>query len=71
MKYADGRNFYAKAKDADYIIYNSTIDGENLRPLMSFFPKVSFLQIFKAVKNGKCLVHRQKIFSRKPPDLEP
>ena len=37
--------FYAKAKDADYIIYNSTIDGELSRPLMNCWQKVSFWQI--------------------------
>ena len=36
--------FYAKAKDADYIIYNSTIDGE-LHSWMSFWEKANCLRI--------------------------
>lgn len=43
--------FYAQAKDADYIIYNSTIDGE-LKSLKEFLDKSSLLADFKAVKEG-------------------
>lgn len=43
--------FYAKAKDADYLIYNSTIDGE-LYTLDELFAKSSLLKDFKAVQNG-------------------
>ena len=60
--------FYAKAKDADYIIYNSTIDGE-LSTIDELLAKSNLLADFKAVKNGNGV--RVKIFSRKPPNLEP
>ena len=43
--------FYAKAKDADYIIYNSTIDGE-LTTMDEFLAKSPLLADFKAVKEG-------------------
>ncbi len=42
--------FYAQAKDADYIIYNSTIDGE-LSTLKEFLEKSPLLADFKAVKD--------------------
>lgn len=44
--------FYAAAKDADYIIYNATTSGEvaNLEQLLG---KSSLLANFKAVKDGK------------------
>ena len=43
--------FYAGAKDADYIIYNSTIDGE-LTDISQMLEKSSLLADFKAVKDG-------------------
>ena len=43
--------FYAGAKDADYIIYNSTIDGE-LTTMDEFLAKSPLLADFKAVKEG-------------------
>ncbi len=43
--------FYAKAKDADFIIYNSTIDG-GVRTLRELIGKNKLLADFKAVKNG-------------------
>ena len=43
--------FYDQAKDADYIIYNSTIDGE-LSTLKEFLAKSPLLADFKAVKEG-------------------
>ena len=43
--------FYAAAKDADYIIYNSAIDGE-LRSLDELLAKSRLLADFKAVKEG-------------------
>lgn len=43
--------FYAGAKDADYIIYNSTIDGE-LSSLDELLAKSPLLKDFKAVENG-------------------
>ena len=43
--------FYAEAKDADCLIYNSTIDGE-LQTLDELLQKSPLLADFKAVKNG-------------------
>lgn len=43
--------FYAIAKDADYLIYNSAIDGE-LYTIDELIEKSSMLKDFKAVKNG-------------------
>lgn len=43
--------FYQAAKEADYLIYNSTIDGE-MGTLEELLKKESLLQDFKAVKEG-------------------
>ena len=43
--------FYASAKDADYLIYNSTIYGE-IQNLDDLFIKSPLLKDFKAVKEG-------------------
>ena len=43
--------FYAGAKDADYIIYNSTIEGQ-LSSVDEFLAKSPLLQKFKAVQEG-------------------
>ncbi|MCI6676152.1 MAG: ABC transporter substrate-binding protein [Clostridiales bacterium] len=43
--------FYNTAKDADYLIYNSTIDGE-LVSLEQLIKKEEMLKDFKAVKEG-------------------
>lgn len=43
--------FYARAKSADYLIYNSSIDGE-YRDLKQLLEKNSILQDFAAVANG-------------------
>lgn len=43
--------FYAAAKDADYLIYNSTIDGE-IRTVDELTDKCSLLEDFKAVQDG-------------------
>ncbi len=43
--------FFATAKDADYIIYNSTIDGE-LRTIEELLAKNELLSQFRAVQNG-------------------
>ena len=43
--------FYATAKDADYLIYNSTIDGE-IRTVEQLLGKSAMLRDFKAVKEG-------------------
>ena len=43
--------FYAGAKDADYIIYNSTVDGE-LSSVEDLFGKSGLLKNFRAVQEG-------------------
>ena len=52
---------YAKAKDADYIIYNSTIDGE-LDSIDELLAKSSLLADFKAVKDGNVWCTGQNLF---------
>lgn len=44
--------FYAAAKDADYLIYNSSIDGE-MHSVDELLAKSALLQDFKAVQEGK------------------
>ena len=53
--------FYAKAKDADYIIYNSTIDGE-LQTIDELLEKSELLADFKAVKNGNVWCTGKNLF---------
>lgn len=53
--------FYATAKDADFIIYNSTIDGE-ISSLNELVGKNSLLKDFKAVKNGNVWCTNQNLF---------
>lgn len=53
--------FYASAKDADYIIYNSTIDGE-LTDIFQLLAKSSLLGDFKAVKDGNVWCTEQNLF---------
>ena len=43
--------FYAAAREADYLIYNSTIDGE-LSSVEELFVKSELLENFKAVREG-------------------
>ena len=53
--------FYAKAKDADYIIYNSTIDGE-LSSIDELLAKSNLLADFKAVKDGNVWCTGKNLF---------
>lgn len=53
--------FYAAAKDADYIIYNSTIDGE-LKSLDELTQKSGLLADFKAVKEGHVWCTKKDMF---------
>ena len=53
--------FYAKAKDADYIIYNSTIDGE-LQTIDELLSKSELLADFKAVKSGNVWCTGKNLF---------
>lgn len=43
--------FYAAAKDADYLIYNSTVDGE-IQTVEQLLGKCGLLKDFKAVREG-------------------
>ncbi len=53
--------FYAGAKDADYLIYNSTIEGE-LGSLEDLFDLSSVLEDFKAVKEGHVWCMAQNMY---------
>lgn len=53
--------FYATAKDADYIIYNSTIGGE-VSSLDELIAKNSLLADFKAVQNGNVWCTEKNLF---------
>jgi len=53
--------FYKTAKDADYIIYNSTINGE-LTSLEQLLAKNSLLKDFKAVKEGNVWCTSQNLY---------
>lgn len=56
-------DFYASAKDADYLIYNSTIEGvvESREQLIA---KCSLLADFKAVQNGNVWCTNQSFFQQ-------
>ena len=53
--------FYAAAKDADVLIYNSTIDGE-LHTLEELLSKSALLADFKAVQEGNVWCTGQNLF---------
>lgn len=53
--------FYATAKEADFIIYNSAIDAE-LASLEQFLSKNSLLKDFKAVQNGNVWCTNKNLF---------
>jgi iron complex transport system substrate-binding protein len=53
--------FYAEAKDADFIIYNSSIDGE-LSTVKELLGKSRLLADFKAVKNGNVWCTGKNLF---------
>ncbi len=55
--------FYAAAKDADYIIYNSTIEGD-LQNLSQLTEKSSLLKDFKAVRNGNVWCTEKNMFQQ-------
>lgn len=54
-------DFYAASKDADYIIYNSTIGGE-LKSIDELIDKNSLMSDFKAVKEGKVYCIAKDLF---------
>jgi len=53
--------FYAAAKDADYIIYNSTIDGE-LHSVEELLGKSSLLKNFRAVQEGNVFCTTKNLY---------
>lgn len=56
-------DFYAGAKDADYIIYNSTVGGE-LETLEQLLDKSALLADFKAVQEGNVWCTEQNMFQQ-------
>ena len=62
--------FYAGAKDADVLIYNSTIEGE-IKTTEQLLSKCPMLADFKAVQNGNVWCTTQSLFqeSMELPDL--
>jgi len=55
--------FYHTAKDADYLIYNSTIDGE-LESVDALLQKEALLKDFKAVQNGNVWCTTQDMYQQ-------
>lgn len=55
--------FYATAKEADIIIYNSTIGGE-LKSLQELIEKNELLKDFKAVRNGNVWCTDKNLFQQ-------
>jgi len=55
--------FYSKAKDADIIIYNSTIDGE-MNEISELIGKNSMLTDFRAVKSGEVWCTGKNMFQQ-------
>lgn len=58
-------DFYAQAKDADILIYNSTIEGE-LDSVDTLLAKSPLFADFKAVKEGKVYCTTADFFRRRP-----
>ena len=56
-------SFYAGARDADILIYNSTIDGE-LQTIAQLLEKSALLADFKAVRNGEVWCTEQSMFQQ-------
>ncbi len=56
-------DFYAGAKDADVLIYNSTIDGQ-IASLDELFEKSALLADFRAVKEGNVWCTTQNLFQK-------
>ena len=56
-------SFYLAAKDADYLIYNSTIDGE-LETIDDLIKKSELFKDFKAVREGNVWCTEQDMFQK-------
>ena len=56
-------SFYDQAADADYIVYNGSIDN-TVRSLDDLLDKDEIFQKFKAVKNGNCWTTGSSMYQR-------
>ena len=56
-------SFYEKARDADYIIYNASIDS-SVNTIEDLIKKDEVLKEFKAVKNGACYTTGSSMYQR-------
>lgn len=56
-------SFYEKARDADYIIYNASIDS-SVKTIEELIKKDEVLKEFKAVKNGACYTTGSSMYQR-------
>lgn len=56
-------SFYEKARDADYIIYNASIDS-SVKTIEDLIKKDEVLKEFKAVKNGACYTTGSSMYQR-------
>lgn len=54
-------HFYATAKEADILIYNSTIDGE-ITTISELISKMELLSEFKAVKEGNVFCTQENVY---------
>lgn len=59
----DFETFYSSAKDADILIYNSSIEGE-LRNMEDLIAKNSLFKDFKAVQNGQVWCTSESVFQQ-------
>lgn len=55
--------FYQRAKDADYLIYNSTVDGE-LSSIDELLQKEPLLKDFKAVREGRVFCTTRNLYQQ-------
>ena len=58
-------SFYAAAKDADILIYNSTIDGE-LQTMDQLLQKSDLAEKFQGCAGGARVVHREESVPGEP-----
>ncbi|MBO5638432.1 MAG: ABC transporter substrate-binding protein [Oscillospiraceae bacterium] len=56
-------SFYAQARDADVLIYNSTVSGD-LEQMQDLLEKSSLFEDFKAVQNGEVWCTEQSMFQQ-------
>lgn len=56
-------SFYAQARDADVLIYNSTVSGD-LERMQDLLTKSSLFEDFKAVQNGEVWCTEQSMFQQ-------